>query len=60
MQCKNCKSKNIKTRKNYSHGKQSKATYTKVCKDCYSTNIEVTEKNNQNQRFKKRRKFNQR
>ena len=39
MICENCKCTEIKTRRNYPHGKKSKATVTMFCKKCGSTNI---------------------
>lgn len=51
MNCKDCNSSKIKVRKNYSHGKSSKAKTSMSCQDCGSTNIEMPMKNN----FKRRR-----
>jgi Zn finger protein HypA/HybF involved in hydrogenase expression len=39
--CKKCNGTDIKSRRNYSHGKKSKTTTTFTCKKCGSTNIEV-------------------
>ncbi|MFO7710695.1 MAG: hypothetical protein ACLFP2_00745 [Candidatus Woesearchaeota archaeon] len=44
MNCKNCKGTNIKSRRNYSHGKKSKTTTILMCKDCGSCDIEATRK----------------
>ena len=44
MFCKDCKGKNIKTRKNYTHGSSSKVKKTFVCVDCNSSNVETEEK----------------
>ena len=51
MHCGNCNSRNIKTRKNVSHGSGSKKRVSYSCIDCSSTNIiqEVVRKG-----FKKR------
>lgn len=46
MNCKSCNSKNIKTRKNYSHGKSSGGKITRTCKDCGSSDIEMPRVNN--------------
>ncbi len=37
--CANCNSKNIQKRKNFSHGKGSKAKTSQTCKDCGSSTI---------------------
>ena len=41
MTCKKCKGTKIKSRRNYSHGKKSKAMTTSTCKKCGSTDIEI-------------------
>ena len=41
MICKNCKGTDIKSRRNYSHGKKSKANITMTCKNCGGTAMEV-------------------
>ena len=41
MICKNCKGTSIISRRNYSHGKKSKAITTFTCKSCGSTAMEV-------------------
>ena len=38
--CNKCKCTQIKTRKNYSHGKKSKHTLFLMCKKCGSTDVE--------------------
>ena len=40
LSCKDCSSSDIKKRKNYSHGKSSKANLSYSCNKCSSTNIE--------------------
>ena len=37
--CKNCKSKSIRMKKNYTHGSKSTATVSFSCKECGSRNI---------------------
>jgi transposase-like protein len=39
MLCSNCGSKNIQTRKNFSHGSGSKAKKSYLCKDCGSSSV---------------------
>jgi len=51
MICKNCNSKNIKARKNFSHGKSSGSKKSYSCKDCGSSNVEMPRVNN----FRRRR-----
>ncbi len=52
MRCLQCSGTQIKSRKNYSHGKSSKAKTSKVCGDCGSSNIEIPKPN---RRFNRRR-----
>ena len=40
MNCKNCQSKEIKSRINYPHGKKSRSLTTLFCKACGSTDID--------------------
>jgi len=49
--CESCKSTNIRSRTNHSHGKNSKSTTTWMCKECGSTNIKAI---TQNKKFKRR------
>jgi hypothetical protein len=42
VSCKDCKSADIKSRRNYTHGKKSKPTTTLTCKKCGSTDIDVS------------------
>jgi len=44
MQCKNCNSSSVKSRSNYHHGKQSKATMTYTCRKCGSSEVLKKEK----------------
>ncbi|MBI2045058.1 hypothetical protein HYT23_03295 [Candidatus Pacearchaeota archaeon] len=37
--CKNCKSKKIRIKRNYSHGSKSKAIISHSCRECNSRNI---------------------
>ncbi|MEA3429945.1 MAG: hypothetical protein U9R08_01595 [Nanoarchaeota archaeon] len=41
MICKKCKGTDIKSHRNYSHGKKSKPTTILVCKKCGSTDLEA-------------------
>ncbi len=38
--CKDCKGTDIKSRRNYTHGKKSRPTTTLSCKKCGSTDVE--------------------
>lgn len=40
-QCEECKSTNLKSNTNYSHGKKSKSTTTFTCKDCGSYKVKM-------------------
>lgn len=51
MNCNSCNSKNIRKRKNYSHGKSSKGVNSYTCKECNSSDIEMPKPNF----FRKRR-----
>ncbi len=52
--CKRCKETRIKSNKNYTHGKKSKATVTLTCRSCGSTSIGTKSNNwkNKNQKNK--------
>ena len=53
MKCAECKSTNIKTRRNYTHGKKSKPRITHICAKCGSVNMEV-ENTRRRRRWKER------
>lgn len=50
--CKRCSGTKIKSNKNYSHGKNSKAIITLMCRTCGSTSIETKLNNWKNQKNK--------
>ncbi|MBW2965078.1 hypothetical protein KY363_06480 [Candidatus Woesearchaeota archaeon] len=52
MKCKKCGNAKIRTRKNYSHGKRSKAIVSLTCMACGSADIEKP----QEQGFRRRRR----
>ena len=45
MICKKCRSSEIKSRTNYTHGKKSKANTSMTCKKCGSSEIETSSQN---------------
>lgn len=51
--CRKCNSTDIRTRKNYTHGKKSKASITLTCKKCNSADIEIKSNNNWRRNKKK-------
>ncbi len=51
--CKKCKSTDIKSRRNYSHGRKSTSITTLTCRKCGSAEIE-TMSNDKRRRFKRR------
>lgn len=51
--CKKCNSKNIRSRVNYPHGKNSNAITSLSCKDCGCSDIEVKFDNRRYNKFKK-------
>jgi RNase P subunit RPR2 len=50
MICKKCNGTDIKSRRNYSHGKKSKPTTTYICRGCGSSDVEIRSNNRRGRR----------
>jgi RNase P subunit RPR2 len=54
MICKRCKGTSIKSRTNYSHGKNSRSTTILICNNCGSSEIDNNIKQRNNRGFKRK------